>query len=112
MTGLAQIRIQDPPGRAVRPSQPTASQEPARARPSAVSAGGPILAAKITVPAVPDWSVQRLRITELIERSARWCPLTVLTGPPGEGKTMALALWAAANPDPVAWVGLDEYDDR
>jgi ATP/maltotriose-dependent transcriptional regulator MalT len=27
------------------------------------------------------------------------------------GKTMALALWAAAEPESVAWVGLDEYDN-
>src|SRR6516225_5291001 len=112
MTGLAQIETQDPPGPAVRRSQPAASQEPARARPSAVSVGGPILAAKITAPTLPDWLVRRPRITELIEKRTRWYPLTVLTGPPGAGKTMALALWAAANPGPVAWVGLDEYDDR
>ena len=30
----------------------------------------------------------------------------------GAGKTMALALWAAAEPGPVAWVGLDGYDNR
>ena len=82
MTDLAQIRTQDPPGRAVRRDRPMARQEPARARPAAVSADGPILAAKITAPAVPDWSVQRPRITELIKQSTRWCPLTVLTGPP------------------------------
>jgi LuxR family maltose regulon positive regulatory protein len=42
----------------------------------------------------------------------RWCPLTVITGPPGAGKTMALALWTAAAPGPVAWVCLDEFDNR
>ena len=25
---------------------------------------------------------------------------------------MALALWAAAEPAPVAWISLDEYDNR
>ena len=45
-------------------------------------------------------------------QGTRWCPLTVVTGPPGAGKTMALALWAAAEPGPVAWVGLDEFDNR
>jgi len=59
-------------------------------------AGDPILAAKITVPGVPGWAVQRPRVTELITQGARWFPLTVLTGPPGAGKTMALALWAAS----------------
>jgi len=83
-----------------------------RTRRPAVCAGHPVLASKITAPTVPDWAVQRPRITKLIAEGARWCPLTVLTGPAGAGKTMALALWAAAEPGPVAWVGLDEFDDR
>ena len=82
------------------------------ARRPAASAGVPILASKITAPAVPDWAVPRPRVTKLIAEGARWCPLTVLTGPPGAGKTMALALWAAAEPGPIAWVSLDDYDNR
>ncbi len=88
-----------------------AEQAAARARRPA-SAGVPVLAAKITAPGVPDWAVPRPRITELVARGTRWCPLTVLTGPLGAGKTMALAMWAAAGPGPVAWVGLDEFDNR
>jgi LuxR family maltose regulon positive regulatory protein len=85
----------------------------ARARGPAVSAGAPIAEAKITAPRVPGWAVQRPRITELIAQGTRWSPLTVVTGPPGAGKTVALALWAAAAPPgPVAWVSLDEYDNR
>ena len=61
---------------------------------------------------MPDWSLPRPRITKLIAQGTRWCPLTVLTAPAGAGKTMALALWAAAEPGPVAWVGLDELDNR
>ena len=72
----------------------------------------PILTAKITAPGVPDWAVPRRRITELIAQGTRWCPLTVLTGPAGTGKTMALALWAAAEPGPVTWVSLDKFDNR
>ncbi|HUB21401.1 MAG TPA: LuxR C-terminal-related transcriptional regulator [Streptosporangiaceae bacterium] len=78
----------------------------------AVSAGDPILTSKITSPPVPDWAVPRPRITRLIAEGARWCPLTVVTGPPGAGKTLALALWAAAERGAVAWVGLDEFDNR
>jgi LuxR family transcriptional regulator, maltose regulon positive regulatory protein len=89
-----------------------AKQVPARTRRPAVSAGDPILAAKITAPGVPAWAVLRPRITKLIAEGTRWCPLTVVTGPPGAGKTMALALWAAAEPGPVAWVGLDKFDNR
>jgi LuxR family maltose regulon positive regulatory protein len=40
--------------------------------------------------------------------------MTTVTGPPGAGKTMALALWAAATPPggPLAWVTIDDYDNR
>jgi LuxR family maltose regulon positive regulatory protein len=55
--------------------------------------------------------VPRPRITTLIAQGTRWCPLTVVTGPAGAGKTMALALWAAAQPGAVAWVCLDDYDN-
>ncbi len=72
----------------------------------------PILASKITVPDVPDFAVQRPRISELLAEGTRWNPLTVVTGPPGTGKTMALTLWAAAEDRPVAWVALDRYDNR
>src|SRR5580704_8258292 len=82
-----------------------------RGRRTVVSAGNPILTSKITAPNVPDWAVPRPRITRLIAEGTRWCPLTVVTGPPGAGKTMALALWAAAEPGAVAWVGLDDFDN-
>jgi LuxR family transcriptional regulator, maltose regulon positive regulatory protein len=89
-----------------------ANQIAARVRRVAVSAGVPIVAAKITAPSVPDWVVPRPRITKLIAQGTRWCPLTVLTAPAGAGKTMALALWTAAQPGTVAWVCLDGYDNR
>ena len=87
-------------------------QATTRGRGSAVSAGVPILASKITAPDVPDWALPRPRITKLIAQGRRWCPLTVVTGPPGAGKTMALALWAAAETGTVAWVGVNEFDNR
>jgi LuxR family maltose regulon positive regulatory protein len=76
------------------------------------SAGDPVLESKITAPDVPGWAIQRPRITKMIAEGTRWCPVTVVTGPVGAGKTMALALWAAAEPGPVAWVCLDEYNSR
>jgi LuxR family transcriptional regulator, maltose regulon positive regulatory protein len=83
-----------------------------RGRRTGVSVGNPILTSKITAPNMPDWAVPRPRITRLIAEGTRWCPLTIVTGSPGAGKTMALALWAAAEPGAVAWVGLDEFDNR
>ena len=90
----------------------TARRSMARPGPSAVPADDPILESKVTVPDVPGWAIQRPRITRLITRGTRWCPLTVVTGPPGAGKTMAATLWAADRPGAVAWLSLDEYDNR
>jgi LuxR family transcriptional regulator, maltose regulon positive regulatory protein len=72
-----------------------------------------VLSSKITIPSVPEWTVLRDRITELIATGASG-PLTVVTGPAGAGKTVALALWARAEPRtvPIAWVTLDRFDNR
>jgi hypothetical protein len=78
----------------------------------ATQVGVLVLAAKITAPGVPDWALARPRISKLISEGTRWCPLMVLTAPAGSGKTMTLALWAAAQPGPVGWVCLDSYDNR
>ena len=88
-----------------------ANRASARTKRPASLVGDPILTSKITAPDVPSWAVQRQRVTDLIAEGTRWCPLTVVTGPPGAGKTMAVALWAAAKAGPVAWVGLDEFDN-
>ena len=75
--------------------------------------GDPVLISKITVPGLPGWAVERSRIDELIAAGARG-PLTTVTGPPGAGKTMAIALWAAARsgPGPLVWITLDGYDSQ
>ena len=75
-----------------------AKQVATRARRPAVPAGIPIVAAKITAPGMPGWALARPRITKLIAEGRRWRPLTLLTAPAGSGKTMALTLWAAAEP--------------
>jgi LuxR family transcriptional regulator, maltose regulon positive regulatory protein len=72
-------------------------------------AGDPLLASKVTVPGVPEWLIPRPRIQALIARGADG-PVTALTGPPGAGKTMALALWAAGGG--AAWVTIDDHDNQ
>ena len=71
-----------------------------------------ILRSKITMPARPDWAVPRPRLDRLIADGVRG-PLTALMGPPGMGKTLAMASWAGnQSSSPVAWVTLDEFDNR
>ncbi len=82
------------------------------ARRRVAAASDPVLEAKITVPGVPGWAVPRPRISKLMAHGVPGRRLTVVTGPPGAGKTMAMALWAAASPGAVAWVTLDDYDNR
>jgi LuxR family transcriptional regulator, maltose regulon positive regulatory protein len=89
-----------------------ANRAPVSIRRSTVPIGDPILTSKITAPDVPAWAVQRPRITGRIAEGTRWCPLTVVTGPAGAGKTMAVAMWAAGEAGRVAWVCLDEFDNR
>src|SRR5215831_15202993 len=91
-------------------SSATGSMGRSRAR---AAADGSILRSKITVPSLPDWAVPRPRLDRLIAGGVRG-PLTALMGPPGIGKTMAMASWAAADQStgPVAWITLDEFDNR
>jgi LuxR family maltose regulon positive regulatory protein len=73
----------------------------------------PVLISKITAPSQPGWAIARPRIDYLLGAGTNG-PLTVVTGPPGAGKSMAIALWVAARTDSgtVAWITLDEYDNR
>lgn len=84
-----------------------------RRPPRTAGAGVPILPSKITIPVLPAWCVQRKRVITAISAGAKG-PLTVLAGPPGSGKTMALASWAAslAGCARIAWVSLDAFDNR
>jgi LuxR family maltose regulon positive regulatory protein len=83
---------------------------PARSR--GPSSDDPVLISKITAPGLPSWLIPRLRLDALIESGAQG-PLTTVVGPPGAGKTMAIALWASTRPAaaPLAWLTLDSYDN-
>ena len=71
-----------------------------------------VLASKLTAPRLPAWMVARPRLDTRIAVGAAG-PLTVVTGPPGAGKTTALASWAAGMlPRRAAWVTLDGYDNH
>jgi LuxR family maltose regulon positive regulatory protein len=76
-----------------------------------VNGADEVLLSKITAPSRPSWIVRRTRIERHITAGAEG-PLTVVTGPPGAGKTTAVASWAVAARGPVAWITLDRYDSR
>lgn len=73
---------------------------------------GSLLAIKGQPPAVPPSSVRRRRIAEQLSASTK-LPLTLVSGGPGAGKTLAAAAWAAYGdaPGKVAWLSLDESDN-
>jgi LuxR family maltose regulon positive regulatory protein len=86
-------------------------RELASSRPRRGRARDPILRSKITTPALPPWVVLRPRLESRIEQGTQG-PLTSVTGPPGAGKTLAVASWAAGHGTrPIAWVTLDGYDN-
>jgi LuxR family transcriptional regulator, maltose regulon positive regulatory protein len=82
-----------------------------QSRPRNDLARDPILQSKITVPALPAWAVPRPRLARRIAQGVKGM-FTSITGPPGAGKTVAAASWAAGHGrGPVAWVTLDEFDN-
>ncbi|HZC41884.1 MAG TPA: AAA family ATPase, partial [Streptosporangiaceae bacterium] len=80
---------------------------------SGTEAGEDLLLSKIKAPALPDWTVSRPRVEKLLAAGVRR-PLTVVTGPPGAGKTILAASWLAARsePGPAAWMSVDRYDNQ
>lgn len=73
----------------------------------------PLLVAKMSPPELQTWVVPRPRIVKSIEKGVQQGTVTVISGPPGAGKTVALALWRVSTRwhGPVGWLALDEYDD-
>lgn len=66
---------------------------------------------RLRVPARSERFVQRPRITQLLDEAVTG-PVTVVTGPAGTGKSLAVADWTRAGrlPGPAAWVSLDRGD--
>ena len=69
----------------------------------------PNMEAKLEAPVARPGTVARRRVvSQLLEARA---PVVTLIAPPGYGKTTVLALWAARDPRPVAWLTLDGFDN-
>jgi ATP/maltotriose-dependent transcriptional regulator MalT len=81
------------------------------ARADPIMSRQPILATKIVAPPRRPVSVDRSALFEHLDRGLT-TRLTVLTAPPGFGKTTLLAEWLARpGAAPAAWVAVDDADD-
>ncbi|WP_127503906.1 LuxR C-terminal-related transcriptional regulator [Actinoplanes solisilvae] len=74
--------------------------------------GRALLASKLAVPEAPPFTVDRQRLLDRLTQAVRH-PMTVVTGPPGCGKTQLAASWVAsgAAPGPVIWITLEDSDN-
>jgi LuxR family maltose regulon positive regulatory protein len=75
------------------------------------AAGLPLLASKLAIPPVPSGMLIRPRLEFVLDAAVRR-PVTVVSAPPGCGKTTLLAMWASSTVLgwPIAWVTLDAAD--
>lgn len=75
---------------------------------------GPLVATKLHVPAPRPELIDRARLIERLERAAQ-ARLVLVSAPAGFGKSSLLTQWLSAvagRGDWVAWLALDETDDR
>src|SRR5262249_29410465 len=81
------------------------ARPPRRAEPE--SAG-----AELHLPKSPPSVVLRPRLFDLLDTGASDCALTLVSGPPGAGKTVLLTSWLRERPHDasLAWVSLREAD--
>jgi LuxR family transcriptional regulator, maltose regulon positive regulatory protein len=71
---------------------------------------GLLLKTKLMLPTSRETTIARPALIQLLERGVQG-KLTVLTAPPGFGKTTLLSSWARHTAHDVAWVALDPRDN-
>jgi LuxR family maltose regulon positive regulatory protein len=71
------------------------------------------MAAKLRIPSVQPWVVERPRLLEMFSQAVDG-PLTLVSAPAGSGKTVLASSWATAQAGSarLAWVSLDEEDGQ
>jgi LuxR family maltose regulon positive regulatory protein len=96
----------------VRSDQRAATSTPrARRNRTPVAFGSEVLRSKLEAPRPGPDRVRRPRLLERLD-AATGLPLTVVSAPPGFGKTTLLAQWVATRPPgSTAWVSLDADDN-
>src|SRR5688572_7133729 len=75
--------------------------------------GTGLLLSKLAAPEPAHGTVPRPRLIGLLTRELQHCPLTLLSGPAGSGKTVLAASWWRSQGigRPVAWLTLDYLDE-
>lgn len=67
--------------------------------------------AKLRAPVLASGLVQRGQLVDRLMESGH-APVVLVTGPPGFGKTVVVAQWAAEDPRPFIWLSLDDGDNE
>lgn len=76
------------------------------------SAVGPLVATKLLVPLLVTGYRERPRLNAMLDRGLEdRSRLTLLSAPPGYGKTVAVASWLESRPLAHAWLSLDVADN-
>ena len=78
--------------------------------PPRFQASFPLVEAKLHPPAPRPGTVPRDRLIRLLSAEPR-SPIVSVIAPPGYGKTLLLAEWAAHEDRPVAWLTIDDFDN-
>lgn len=79
-------------------------------KPEVKKAGTPILATKLYIPPPRPKAVLRTRLIEQMN-AGMGCKLTLISAPPGFGKTTLVSEWVAGCERPVAWLSMDKGDN-
>src|SRR5512141_1207358 len=92
------------------PSTPSARGP--RSQPEERSPGAPLISTKLRAPTAGAGYRERPRISELLDRGLEDSTrLTLLSAPPGYGKTVATVDWLRSRGVAHAWLSLDAADN-
>ena len=81
-------------------------------RAGATAFGAPLVATKLTPPTLPRGHRERARLSERLDAALdEAVRLTLISAPPGYGKSIAVAGWLAARRLDCAWLSVDAADN-